>query len=386
MRNQVSTALEAVDKRWSIKLMLGLSTAVLLTGFLDLKPATALPDLAETEALPTQPRLLEPLQTEAPEAFIQEDYLLGVGDYLRVDVFNIPDYSGEFRVLSGGVLNLPVAGPVAVEGLSIQQAATQVEQQLMQYVRRPYVTLSVLKTRPLQIAIAGEVNRPGTYRLGIDDDADATSPELPTLTQVIELAGGITQSADIRQIQVQRRLPPGNLSALRGQRSSQTVAINLWDLLQAGDLEEDLRLQDGDRILIPTATALNPDEIAELATASFSPDQISVNVVGEVEAPGSIVVPPNTPLNQAILAAGGFNNRARRGTVNLVRLNPNGTVSQRAIEIDFTQGINDEMNPPLRPNDTVIVQRSGLARISDTVGTVLSPVRDAFGILRLFGL
>ncbi|MEM9161797.1 MAG: SLBB domain-containing protein, partial [Cyanobacteria bacterium P01_F01_bin.4] len=304
-------------------------------------------------------------------------------------------YGGEFRVLSGGVLNLPVVGQVAVEGLSVEQAAAHVEQTLAPFVRRPRVTLSVLETRPLQVAIAGEVSRPGTYQIE-EDGAGNAAPEVPTLTQVIELAGGITQLADIRQIEVERRLPPastalpprrGTSGHLSGESTpSQTISINLWALLQEGDLDEDLRLQDGDRILIPTATALNPDEAADLASASFSPDEISINVVGEVDTPGAINVPPNTPLNQALLMAGGFNNRASRGSVNLVRLNPNGTVSQREIDVDFDQGIDDDLNPPLRPNDTVIVQRSGIARVGDAVGTVLRPIRDAFGVLRLFGL
>ena len=354
--------------------------------------------------------LAQPLHTEeqsssmelnssaAVEVIRQEAYLLGVGDFLRVDVFNIPDYSGEFRVLSGGTLNLPVIGAVSVEGLSIQQAATRIEQELQLFVNRPLVTLSILEARPIQIAISGEVNRPGAYRV---DDSDASVRELPTLTQVIELAGGITQLADIRQIEIQRQLPPTSnglqssattfLSEMDGETNStqfpsQTISINLWELLQDGNLNEDLQLQDGDRIFIPTATALTPEELTELASASFSPDQISINVVGEVQSPGSIALPPNTPLNQAILAAGGFNNRARRDRVSLIRLNPNGTVSQQEIEIDFSRGIGDEINPSLQPNDTIIVRRSGLAAANDSVGSILSPLRGIFNILQLFGL
>ncbi|MEO0456098.1 MAG: SLBB domain-containing protein [Cyanobacteria bacterium P01_A01_bin.114] len=323
----------------------------------------------------------------------EENYLLGVGDYLRVDVFNIPDYGGEFRVLSGGVVNLPVVGLVAVEGLSLRQAATQIEQSLAPFVRRPRVTLSVLEARPLQVAIAGEVSRPGTYQLGADNANEAS--EASTLTQVIELAGGITQLADIRQIAVHRRLPPGPAALQSGSPAlgsggesadSQVISVNLWNLLKEGDLNEDIRLQNGDRIVIPTATALSPDEATELGSASFAPDEISVNVVGEVETPGAITVPPNTPLNQVLLTAGGFNNRARRASVNLIRLNPNGTVSQREIEVDFSEGIDEAANPPLRPNDTVVVQRSGIARVGDAVGTILRPIRESFGVLRLFGL
>ena len=249
-------------------------------------------------------------------------------------------------------------------------------------MQRPVVTLSVLETRPIQVAIAGEVHRPGAYRLSAEETA---AGETPTLTQAIDMAGGITQLADIRQIQVQRGLPRS--SGLQSDaRSKQARTVNLWALLKEGDLGEDLPLQDGDQIIIPTATDLNGDEIAELATASFSPDAISINVVGEVATPGNIQVPPNTPLNQAILAAGGFNNRARKGKVSLVRLNLNGTASQREIEVDFSQGINEDTNPSLRPNDTVIVKRSGLAQAGDAFGAVFSPLNFGLNILRLFGL
>ncbi|MDV3347922.1 polysaccharide export protein [Leptolyngbyaceae cyanobacterium CCMR0082] len=350
-----------------------------------------------TPAEPSLPPL--PVETSssselaAPDPTVGESYILGVGDYLRVDVFNIPDYSGEFRVLSSGNLNIPIVGAIDVEGLSLQQAKVQIEQTLEPYVQRPVVTLSVLETRPIQIAIAGEVHRPGSYRISAQSGTNVAAEDIPTLTQAIELAGGITQLADIRQIEVQRRLPRSSAALVSSatlladqrhkENKSQTVAVNLWNLLKEGNLNEDLQLQDGDRIIIPTASNLNSDEAAELATASFSPDEISVNVVGEVESPGNIRIPPNTPLNQAILAAGGFNNRARKGTVRLVRLNLNGTVSQSDIDIDFAQGINEETNPSLRPNDTVIVQRSGVASVGDAFSSVLSPLNF---VLRLLGI
>lgn len=353
-------------------------------------PASSLP------AEPSLPVLPAPSTLTEATPLVGDTYILGVGDYLRVDVFNIPDYSGEFRVLSGGSLNIPIVGAVAVEGLSLQQATAEIEQSLEPYVRRPRVTLSVLGIRPIQIAIAGEVNRPGAYQVTVENDSNNSTANMPTLTQAIELADGITQLADIRQIEIKRRLSsisnvqqPGVilLSNSQGKQTQfQTIPINLWELLKEGDLSEDLQLQDGDRIIIPTAQTLSADEVTELATASFSPDQISVNVVGEVGSPGNIQVPPNTPLNQAILAAGGFNNRAKTGTVSLVRLNPNGTASEREIEVDFTQGVSEAVNPSLRPNDTVIVQRSGLARTGDTFGTIVAPLNFGLNILRLFGL
>ncbi len=225
-------------------------------------------------------------------------------------------------------------------------------------------------TQPLNIAVVGEVNRPGSHTVKADKPG-----ELPTVTRAIQQAGGITQLANIRQIQVRRLTRDG---------SEKTIDVDLWQLLQGGDLRQDAILQPGDTILIPTATALNPEEATELAAASFSPGEMTVNVVGEVTRPGAVKLPPNTPLNQALLAAGGFNNRARKGSVELIRLNANGTVSKRDVDIDFDKGISEENNPTLRANDVVVVRRSGLAQVTDTLGSVLTPVGGIFTLFNFF--
>jgi polysaccharide export outer membrane protein len=156
-------------------------------------------------------------------------------------------------------------------------------------------------------------------------------------------------------------------------------------LLEAGDLRQDLPLQEGDTIVIPTAPALDNTEATKIAAASFAPDRITVNVVGEVVRSGPVQVPPNTPLNQALLAAGGFNNRAKKGEVTFIRLNQNGTVARRNIDVDFAQGISETNNPPMRNNDTIVVRRSGLATVTDTLGSVLSPIGGVFSIINLLG-
>jgi len=326
-----------------------------------------------------------PVDNAVDRRTIDSQYLLGTGDQVLVTVFNAPDYSGEFSVLAGGALNLPLAGEISVEGLTIPQASEEISRQLSRYIRRPRTTVSLLAARPLQVAIAGQVNRPGAYTLpAVGEDGSAT----PTLTEVISLAGGITQSADIRNISVLRQSSQQQSSQQQSsqQQREESIEVNLWQLLQEGQLSADLPLQRGDRIIIPEATALSAQETTELASASFSPSAITVNVVGEVETPGAIELPPNAPLNQAILAAGGFNRRARQNSVSLIRLNSNGTVAQTDVNIDFESSVNAETNPPLRPNDTIVVGTNGLNRVADTLGTVLSPINNGFGLLRLFGL
>ena len=134
-------------------------------------------------------------------------------------------------------------------------------------------------------------------------------------------------------------------------------------------------------IIVPTATERSLAEASQVAAASFSPNKIRVNLVGEVKNPGAVEVPPNTPLTQGLLAAGGFTNRARQGSVQLIRLSPNGTVTQQNLPVDFAANVNDQTNPTLQNNDVIVVRRSGIASLSDTLSTTLAPLGSFLSIL-----
>lgn len=444
---------------------------------------------------------------------VDETYTLGAGDRVQIDIFDAPEYSGEkgrYQVAVDGSLNLPLLGTLSVRGMTLRQVEADLSKRYARFFKRPFVTMTLVAPRPLTIGLSGEVNRPGTYTLGLATQEGGT--QFPTLTRALQAAGGITQSADVRQVQVrrpQRSGPdqvitvdlwqfvqsgdlrqdvtlrdgdsifistiatpnpaealalsettfaaekskpiniavvgevfrpgpylvtainarsgvaglPGNVAdggntlatdklptvtraiqlaggikpqadirrieirRMTRSGTEQKINVNLLQLLQTGDLQQDVILQSGDTISIPIATDITAAEAAQIASASFSPDVIRVNIVGEVRQPGTVQVPPNTPLNQALLAAGGFDNRrARKSSVELIRLNPDGTVTRRNVSIDFAQGTNEQMNPALRNNDIVVVGRSGLASLTDTLGTILSPVLPVVNFLRIFGV
>jgi polysaccharide export outer membrane protein len=453
---------------------------------------------------PEQPAVRATLQSASQQsessaaerlpAATPDSYTLGAGDQIRVDVFRLPQYGGEMTVLVNGLLNLPVVGSVSLQGLTLEEAEQAIAAQYARILRNPIVTVTLVAPRPLNVSVTGEVSRPGSYKL--DDESSA----FPTLTQVLEVAGGVRQSADLRQVQIRRPQRNGteqiisvnlweflqigdsrsNLTLRDGdtvfvptasavsltespqiasasfaaaERSSLNIAVvgevfrpgsyvvtgsartaeagtpgnassgeaapsitraiqiaggitptadirnvevrrltragdeqafkvDLWQLL-GGDLSQDAILQDRDTVVIPKAESISDAQAAQVASASFSPNTIQINVVGEVIRPGAVEVPPNSPLNQALLTAGGFNNRANRGSVELIRLNPNGTVSRRSIEIDLAQGINEASNPALRNNDVIVVKPNGLASLSDSLATATSPFRDFFNLFSL---
>lgn len=462
--------------------------------FIVLSSLMAVPATAQTPPR-SNPTVLRPAVSSIP---VDQGYLLGAGDKIKLDIFSVPEYGGDYQVLADGTLNLPLAGSVVVQDMSLKDASAEISRMFREWLVRPIVTVSLLASRPINVAVSGEVTRPGSYRTtlteggiptltkmlqqagGMSQSADLqrvqvvrrssrggtpqmrmvdlrqllrtgdisqdlplrdgdsivvpaapfvnaddanliasssfsvsidqplriivvgevnrpgphsikseTVPQaqggvdsivrnkvqVPTVTRSLQIAGGITQSANIREIEVRRRTNSG---------AEQVLKVNLFELLQAGDSRQDMPLQDGDRIIVPTATTLSPADAAILARASFSPDSIAVNVVGEVAKPGLVQLLPNTTLNQALLAAGGFNTRARTREVSFLRLNPNGTVDRRDIAINFDQGINEQSNPPLRNNDTIVVGKSGLSGIGDTLGTIFTPLSSFFGIFNFF--
>jgi len=167
-------------------------------------------------------------------------------NFVHVLIFNVPEYNGEYMLLSDGTVNMPMVGTIRLQGMTISQASEEIASAMGQFLRRPIITISLLRVRPLKIAIAGEVNWPGSYSVDLNRNQ---SVNIPTVTGAIELAGGITQSADIRRIQV-RRTRPYTGEVQSSLKSAEIITLDLWQLLQRADLSQDIILRDGDSILI----------------------------------------------------------------------------------------------------------------------------------------
>ena len=119
---------------------------------------------------------------------------------------------------------------------------------------------------------------------------------------------------------------------------------------------------------------------------NLSPQVISVNVIGEVNKPGRVELPASTPLVQAVMAAGGANFRANTRNVELVRINRNGSATLKRFKLDLSAAASNENNPPLQDGDSVLVNRSELARAGDAINTVSQPIGGLVQIWTLFRL
>jgi len=316
-------------------------------------------------------------------------YILGPGDALRITFVSsaYKDLGGDLELLNDGSTSLPMLGSIVLDGLTVNQATNWLRSMYGRYIKRPDLNLQVLRARPIQVSVVGEVESPGLYTLTTSETSQiekestktgttTTITGLPTVVAALQKAGGMTLNANLADVQLQRRIP-------RSVDQLKQTNLDLTALLFQGDKRQNPFLFDGDTIVVGKATTPQ-SQVMELAAANLSPQSIRVNVIGEVLNPGRVEVKANTPLVQAILAAGGPKNwRAKRSDVELVRINRNGSATRQLLNINYSAGVSNLRNPPLRDGDTVVVNRSTYAIASDAIGAIATPLT---GLVNVFAL
>ena len=309
--------------------------------------------------------------------------MLGPGDGLQLRFLAATELSTPLDVLNDGTASIPLIGSVRLSGLTLAQANGWLTGLYRKQLLRPELLLSVIRPRPLRVAVVGEVERPGLYTLTSSEtsntEAKVSITGLPTLVDVLQKAGGITAMANLRVVRLQRRLP-GEPTRLKQTR------LDLLALVQQGDQRQNPLLFDGDTVQVEKAAEAVPEAI-ELASTTLSPDKIKVYVVGEVVRPGAVDLKANTPLVQAVLAAGGAQNwRANTAAVQLIRINRNGSALRQSFQLNLGEGASNQANPPLRNGDTVVVNRSLMAATSDAISAVTTPLTGLASVLSLIQL
>lgn len=330
-----------------------------------------LPALCLTAFLPAhaQTSALSPQAAFSQSA--ESTYILGPGDQIEIAVFGFEEYTGAKTILSDGTITLPVLGVVSVAGRTPAQLTQQLTAQLRAYLVDPVVTVTLNTLRPVVVNVAGEVQRPGPVSLRALTDAVSRYEEpllnsAPTVSFALIQAGGITQSADIRQVVVRRGLPDGNF---------QTSTVNLWDALAFGDTPPGLVLQDGDSVYVPRLTDNESIDRNLIARSSLSPGTVRVRVVGEVKQPGEVQVPPGSSLSSAVAIAGGPTEDAKLAEVAFVRMNEGGEIERQTIDL---RNLTDTYQ--VQDGDVLIVPELTASSALDWAARILNPIRFLFGI------
>jgi polysaccharide export outer membrane protein len=236
--------------------------------------------------------------------------ILGVGDVVRISVFQNPDLAVEARISETGQINFPLLGAVDIAGLTVSVAQQRIEKLLRDgaFVLKPQVTIQTVQIRSSQVSILGQVAKPGRYPIDIVGS---------TVSEMIATAGGV--------------LPGGaDVVTLVGRRDNKPVKldIDLPAILQAGRAQLDVTVENGDIIYVDRAP--------------------TIYIYGEVQKPGQFRLERGMTLMQALAQGGGLSNRGTERGIQVRRRNAAG-----AIEV-----LELKPNDPLESGDVVYVRES----------------------------
>jgi polysaccharide export outer membrane protein len=261
----------------------------------------------------------------AREQEFSSEYKIGPKDLLEVTALNVQEINKlSVRVSEDGKITLPFLGEVEVNNLTKSELEKKLAQLLGEkkvVLVDPQVTVFIKEYRSRMVNVLGAVERPGPIEL----------LGRQTVLSIISQAGGMTRDAG-NEIIVIRQLPGGE---------SQSLHISVDELLFKGEAKLNIPLEPNDIINIPVDK------------------QVVIYVFGQVKNPGALQVKKSSipTLLQAIAQAGGFSDRAAKGSLKIRRKEASGKELEINVNAkDILKGKIKDI--PLLENDTVYVPES----------------------------
>lgn len=283
------------------------------------------------------------------------NYRLGPGDEVIIDIWGTSQNTIRQQISPDGTINIEKIGPVSLSGMTVSEA----NEYLKRVLGKTYsgldapdgtleIRLTLGNTRTIQINVMGEVVQPGTYALS----------SFSTVFHALYRAGGVNEIGSLRNVQVTR--------------NGKTVAkVDVYDFIMKGKTQDDIRLQEGDVIIVPAYEAL-------------------VQISGNVKRPMKFEMKKNETLATLINYAGGFSADAYTRSLRVVRQNGEEYEINTVKEIDYSAY-------PMRNGDVVTaeailnrftnklevrgaVYRPGIYQLNGEINTVRALVNEAKGL------
>ena len=208
-----------------------------------------------------------------------QNYVLGPGDQLIIDVYGDTQKSEQLTVSPDGDVTVPDYGPVHVAGLSVAAAQSKVRSHLGTYYESSDIKVTVGQTRTILVNVMGEVKAPGTYTLSA----------FATVFHALYMAGGVSDLGTLRNIKVYRQ-------------GRQISVVDVYEFIMNGRLAGNVRLQDNDVIQV-------------------GPYESIVDISGRVKRPMAYELRKNESLATLLKYSGGFANDAYKKSLRVLRKN-----------------------------------------------------------------
>jgi len=165
-----------------------------------------------------------------PPAF-SDEYRLGSGDKLRIEVYKDAQLSQSVQVRPDGKITLPLIGDMEATGRTPIELRDTITSSLKEYITNPTVTVIVVEALASQVYVMGEVTHPGTMQLH--------GPT--TILQALAMAGGFKEFANTKDVKV--------LRPKDGTDNVETIKFNYKDVINGGS--KPFYLRSGDTVIVP---------------------------------------------------------------------------------------------------------------------------------------
>ena len=206
-----------------------------------------------------------------------ENYRLGPGDAVYIDIYGASQKTIESTVSHDGSVVIEGFGPVYVAGMTVTQANNTIRKKLGSRYQSSDLRLTVGETRSIMVNVLGDVKLPGTYTLSA----------FASVFHALYMAGGVTDLGTLRNVKVYRN---GQLLSV----------IDIYEYLLNGRMSGNVRLNDNDMVLVGTYDCL-------------------VNVTGKVKRPMYYEMKRNESLSSLLKYCGGFTGDAYTKSVRVIR-------------------------------------------------------------------
>ena len=254
---------------------------------------------------------------------VAQEYTIGSGDILKITVWGHDDLSKDYPVTHDGRVPFPLIGSLPAAGLTTSELAKRLRDLLEKdYLVNPQVLVAVREYLSSKVHVMGEAEKPGLFYL--------TGPT--TLLEVLSKAGGLSRTAGKDLVLV--RSESGKAAGRPGVSSTVLLRLDVRKI-QAGDVKENILLQNGDMMFVPKASAFF--------------------VLGEVTKAGTFPLDKETSVLEAITLAGGFNGTAAPSGVKVLRRMTDG--KQETISLDLSGAVPRDKSFRIEDGDTVLVPK-----------------------------
>jgi len=186
-----------------------------------------------TESVQKQEAMLEAPESVSVPPITLNEYIIGPGDVLQVQVWRHSDFSATVKVQPNGMVSFPLVGDIEVKNMGLFEFRDLFAKKLDKYIVDPQVIIQVTLSMSNKVYVLGEVRKPGIYSLD----------EPRTISEAISHAGGFTYNAKKQGVVLMRKGADGV--------TTKPVAFDIDMIMNGEEPEKDVYLQRGDVVYVP---------------------------------------------------------------------------------------------------------------------------------------